>query len=87
VLSSRPKTAASISNFRLEEVTLPALLPGQILVRNHWLSLDPYMRGRMNESRSYVPPQALEEVMLGGTAGEVIESRNPDFAVGSKVVG
>ena len=86
MLASRPKTAATTSNFRLEEVQVPTLQPGQILVRNHWLSLDPYMRGRMNESRSYSQPQALNEVMLGGTAGEVIESRNAGFAVGSKVV-
>ncbi len=87
ILASRPKTVATTSNFRLEEVSVPTLQPGQILVRNHWLSLDPYMRGRMNESRSYVQPQALDEVMLGGTAGEVMESRHKGFAVGNKVVG
>jgi NADPH-dependent curcumin reductase len=87
VLASRPKAAAATSNFRLEEVPVPTLQPGQFLVRNHWLSLDPYMRGRMNESRSYSEPQALDQVMLGGTAGEVVESRNTGFAVGSKVVG
>ena len=85
VLESRPKAAATTSNFRLEEVAVPTLQPGQLLVRNHWLSLDPYMRGRMNESRSYAQPQ-VGEVMQGGTAGEVIESRNPGFAVGNKVV-
>ncbi|HWL72480.1 MAG TPA: NADP-dependent oxidoreductase, partial [Burkholderiaceae bacterium] len=87
VLASRPKGVATTSNFRLEEVPVPTLQPGQFLVRNHWLSLDPYMRGRMNDGRSYVDPQPLDQVMLGGTAGEVIESRNPGFAVGSKVVG
>jgi NADPH-dependent curcumin reductase CurA len=56
-------------------------------VRNHWLSLDPYMRGRMNEGRSYAVAQALDDVMVGGTAGEVIESRNPAFAAGDRVVG
>ncbi len=65
---------------------MPALAPGQILVRNHWLSLDPYMRGRMNEGRSYAASQALDDVMVGGTAGEVVESRNPAFAAGDKVV-
>ena len=60
--------------------------PGQILVRNHWLSLDPYMRGRMNEGRSYAASQALDDVMVGGTAGEVVESRNPAFAAGDQVV-
>ena len=86
VLASRPQGAASTSNFRLEEVALPALLPGQILIRNHWLSLDPYMRGRMNEGRSYAVAQALDDVMVGGTAGEVVESRNPGFGAGDKVV-
>jgi hypothetical protein len=86
VLASRPQGAATTSNFRLEEVPVPALLPGQILVRNHWLSLDPYMRGRMNEGRSYAVAQALDDVMVGGTAGEVVESRHPGFAAGDKVV-
>ena len=86
VLASRPQGAASTSNFRLEEVPLPALQPGQILVRNHWLSLDPYMRGRMNEGRSYAVAQALDDVMVGGTAGEVVESRNPGFSPGDQVV-
>jgi len=86
VLVSRPQAKASTSNFRLEELALPVLQPGQILICNQWLSLDPYMRGRMNDARSYVAPQALNEVMLGATAGKVIESRNPKFAVGSPVV-
>ena len=86
VLASRPQGAASTSNFRLEEVPLPALQPGQLLVRNHWLSLDPYMRGRMNEGRSYAVAQALDDVMVGGTAGEVIESRHPGFTAGDQVV-
>ncbi|MDH5208523.1 MAG: NADP-dependent oxidoreductase [Burkholderiaceae bacterium] len=86
VLASRPKGAASTSNFRLEEVPLPALHPGQLLVRNHWLSLDPYMRGRMNEGRSYAVAQALDDVMVGDTAGEVIESRHPRFTAGDQVV-
>jgi NADPH-dependent curcumin reductase CurA len=58
-----------------------------VLVRNHYLSLDPYMRGRMNEGKSYAQPQPLGEVMIGGTAGEVVASRNSHFAVGDKVVG
>lgn len=87
VLAGRPQGAATTSNFRLEEVALPSLQPGEVLIRNQWLSLDPYMRGRMNDAKSYVAPQALDEVMQGGTAGEVIESRNADFAVGSQVLG
>jgi hypothetical protein len=87
VLANRPTGAASMSNFRLEEVQTPALKEGQLLVRNEWLSLDPYMRGRMNESKSYAASQALGEVMIGGTAGTVAESRNPQFKAGDKVVG
>jgi NADPH-dependent curcumin reductase CurA len=87
VLASRPDGAVTAENFRLETVPLPALQDGQLLVRNRWLSLDPYMRGRMNEGRSYAAPQPLNETMVGGTAGEVVESRNPQFAVGDTVVG
>jgi len=60
---------------------------GEVLVRNHYLSLDPYMRGRMDDRKSYAPPQPLGEVMIGGTAGEVIESRSPALKAGDKVVG
>jgi NADPH-dependent curcumin reductase CurA len=63
------------------------LADGQVLVRHHFLSLDPYMRGRMNDSKGYTAPQALGEVMIGGTVGEVMESRSAKFAVGDKVVG
>lgn len=87
VLASRPEGAASTANFRLETVELPPLADGQVLVRNHWLSLDPYMRGRMNDARSYATPQPLNETMIGGTAGVILESRNPKFKVGDAVVG
>ena len=87
VLASRPQGEASTVNFRLETVDLPPLADGQVLVRNHWLSLDPYMRGRMNDARSYASPQALNEAMVGGTAGVIAESRNPRFSVGDAVVG
>jgi len=60
---------------------------GQVLVRHHYLSLDPYMRGRMDDAKSYAAPQPLNEVMIGGTVGEVIESRHAGFALGDKVVG
>ena len=87
ILASRPTGAArpAISGSRKFET--PTLPPGQMLVRNEWLSLDPYMRGRMNEGRSYAKPQVLGEVMQGGTAGTVVESRNPQFEVGDRVVG
>ncbi len=87
VLDSRPQGQASEQNFRLQEVDTPPLSDGQVLVRHHFLSLDPYMRGRMNEGKSYAAPQPLGEVMIGGTAGEVIESRHPGFAPGDSVVG
>lgn len=87
VLDNRPQGEATASNFRLVEETLPALKDGQVLIRHHYLSLDPYMRGRMNESKSYAQPQALGEVMIGGTVGEVVESRCDKFRPGETVVG
>jgi NADPH-dependent curcumin reductase len=87
LLASRPKAQATVDNFRLVETALPALQDGQVLVRHHFLSLDPYMRMRMNDAKSYAAPQPLDAVMIGGTAGEVAESRHPKFAVGDKVVG
>jgi len=87
VLASRPSGAASESNFRLESVPIPVPGPGQVLVRHHYLSLDPYMRGRMNDAKSYAEPQPLDEVMVGGTVGEVLASNAPTLAVGDKVVG
>ncbi|CAG9171556.1 NADP-dependent oxidoreductase [Cupriavidus respiraculi] len=87
VLASRPSGAVSPDNFRLEEAPVPELADGQVLVRNHYLSLDPYMRGRMDEGKSYASPQPLGEVMIGGTVGEVEASKNPKFQVGDKVVG
>src|SRR5260221_1545004 len=86
VLGSHAEGAATESNFRFFEQEIGEPGPGQVLVRNLWLSLDPYMRGRMNESRSYTAAQALDEVMIGGTAGEVIASHNPKFKAGDKVV-
>ncbi|WP_175718076.1 NADP-dependent oxidoreductase [Burkholderia anthina] len=87
LLVSRPQGAASADNFRLVETPLLPLADGELRVRNHFLSLDPYMRGRMSDAKSYAAPQPLNEVMIGGTAGEVVESRHPDFAVGEHVVG
>jgi NADPH-dependent curcumin reductase CurA len=87
VLASRPSAEPSPDNFRLETVDTPELKEGEILVRNEFLSLDPYMRGRMSEDKSYAAPQPLDQTMIGGTAGEVIASKNARFAVGDKVVG
>ncbi len=87
VLARRPQGLASAEDFRLEETPLPPIADGEVLVRNRFLSLDPYMRGRMDDAKSYAAPQKLDEVMIGGTAGEVVESRNPRFAVGDAVLG
>jgi NADPH-dependent curcumin reductase len=87
VLASRPAGEPTVDNFRLVETPVPALADGQVLVRHHYLSLDPYMRGRMNDGKSYAQPQPLDAVMIGGTVGEVVESRHPGFAAGDRVVG
>ena len=87
LLVSRPQGAMTADNFQLVATPLEPLADGQFRVRNHWLSIDPYMRGRMNETKSYAAPQPLGEVMIGATAGEVVESRNTRFAVGDKVTG
>jgi NADPH-dependent curcumin reductase CurA len=90
VLDNRPVGEAMPANFKLISAPVPdavSLQEGQVLVRHHYLSLDPYMRGRMNDSKSYAAPQALGEVMIGGTVGEVIARRHPKFAVGDHVVG
>ncbi len=87
VLASRPSGWVTEANFRIETAPVPKPKDGEILVKNLWLSLDPYMRGRMNDTKSYAAKQEIGEVMVGGTVGEVIESRNPKFAVGDQVVG
>ncbi|MBM3408960.1 MAG: NADP-dependent oxidoreductase [Betaproteobacteria bacterium] len=86
-LARRPAQAVTPDCFEWVECPLEPLEDGQVRVRNHWLSLDPYMRGRMDDARSYAPPQALGAVMQGGTAGEVVESRHADFKAGDEVVG
>ncbi len=86
-LVSRPQGEAKAENFRLLEQPLPALQDGQVLVRHHYLSVDPYMRGRMNDAKSYAVPQPLDAVMGGGTVGEVVESKHPGYKPGDKVVG
>ena len=90
VLASRPEGEPSSANFRLVEHPVPeaaSLAEGQVLVRHQFLSLDPYMRGRMNEGRSYAQPQPLDEVMIGGTVGTVVASKHAGYAAGDTVVG
>ena len=87
VLASRPAGPVTTENFRRVESPLAPLADREVRVKNHFLSLDPYMRGRMNDTKSYAAPQAIGAVMVGGTAGEVVESRNPHWQVGDHVVG
>lgn len=86
-LASRPHGEATTDNFRLVQAPVPSLAEGQVLVRHHFLSLDPYMRGRMNDARSYAPPQPLDAVMVGGTVGEVVDSKHEGFNAGDHVLG
>jgi NADPH-dependent curcumin reductase CurA len=86
-LVSRPSGEPTPGNFKLVQAPVPELQDGQVLVRNHYMSLDPYMRGRMNDGKSYAQPQPLDAVMQGGTVGEVVASKSAAFQVGDKVVG
>lgn len=85
-LISRPEGIPTEANFDLREIALPALNDGEMRVKNSWLSVDPYMRGRMNDVKSYVPPFALDAPMEGGAIGEVVESKAEGFAKGDKVL-
>jgi NADPH-dependent curcumin reductase CurA len=85
-LNSRPQGLPDKSNFTLIETPDAPLSEGEFRIKNSWLSVDPYMRGRMNDARSYADPFELDQPMAGGAIGEVIESNNPDYPVGSKVL-
>ena len=85
VLARRPPGEPSETDFRIEEVAVPEPGSGQVLVRVIYLSLDPYMRGRMRDAASYAAPVGIGEVMTGGTVGEVVKSNNPSFKVGDIV--
>ena len=86
LLASRPAGWVSEQNFRIEDAPLPQPAEGEVLVKNLWLSLDPYMRGRMSDAKSYVKGVELGEVMVGQTVGEVLESKNPQLKRGDKVL-
>lgn len=86
VLASRPVGEPVQENFRLEQQAIPEPQAGQLLLQTLYLSIDPYMRGRMSEAKSYAPPVALGEVMVGGTVSRVIASHHPDYAVGELVM-
>ena len=87
LLASRPTGWVKESDFRIVETEIPAPGDGQVLVKNLYLSLDPYMRGRMNDQRSYAAKVEIGQVMTGETVGEVVESRNPKFRAGDTVAG
>ena len=86
VLASRPAGWVTEDNFRIESATVPSPGEGEVLVKNLWLSLDPYMRGRISEAKSYVKGVELGEVMVGQTVGEVLESKNAKFKKGDYVL-
>ena len=86
-LASRPVGLPQPANFDSDTLEVPALEDGQVLVKIDFISLDPAMRGWMNEGRSYIKPIALGDVFRAGGAGQVVESRNPAFAVGNYVTG
>jgi len=86
VLASRPSGWPTAANFALTETGRPELADGQVRVRNLFMSVDPYMRGRMNDVKSYVPPFRLGEPLEGGAIGTVIESRSPDLTDGDLVL-
>ncbi|GAB3716464.1 NADP-dependent oxidoreductase [Nocardiopsis oceani] len=85
-LVARPSGEPKPEDFAVVEATVADPAPGQILVRNDWMSVDPYMRGRMNDVRSYVPPFELGKAMEGGAVGTVVASESPDVPVGSSVL-
>ncbi len=87
LLQRRPQGEAQETDFELKETDVPPLADGQLLIKVHSLSLDPYMRGRMDESKSYAAPQPLGEVMIGATVGEVVDSKHPKHGLGDWVVG
>ncbi|WP_110655344.1 NADP-dependent oxidoreductase [Salinicola halimionae] len=87
VLASRPHGEPNRDNFRLEETEIPAVTEGSVLLRTVYLSLDPYMRGRMSDAPSYAPPVEIDQVMVGGTVSRVVESRHDDFKPGDWVLG
>src|SRR6476659_2169447 len=85
-LRSRPQGLPTHDNFELKDTALPPVGDGQVHVRNLWMSVDPYMRGRMNDAKSYVPPFQLGQPLDGGAVGEVVALASPDRQVGDLVL-
>ena len=86
-LKQRPAGMPTENNFQLVNVTIPDLKDGEFLVRNIWMSVDPYMRGRMRETRSYIAPYQIGQPLEGGCIGQIIKSNNDRFTVGDYVLG
>src|SRR5262245_2670262 len=87
LLKSRPEGPPCLDNFELAEGPIPEPGEGEVLMCTLYLSLDPYMRGRMSAAQSYAKPAAVGQPMVGGTVGEIVKSRNPKFSVGDVVLG
>ena len=87
VLAARPEGLPKPSDFRLVETPVPELTGGQFLVKANYLSVDPYMRGRISEAKSYAEPVQIGQVMVGGTVGTVVDSRHQGYQAGNGVVG
>src|SRR4051812_7206296 len=87
LLAARPVGEPKETDFRLVEEAVPTAGPGQLLLRTLWLSLDPYMRGRMSDAKSYATPVEIGQVMVGGAVSRVLASNHPGFAVGDIVEG
>ena len=87
LLASRPRGMPTLDNFSIVDAEVPEPKDGEVLLRTRFLSVDPYMRGRMRDQKSYVPPFALNEVIVGGVVAEIIESRAPAFQPGNIVTG
>lgn len=87
ILASRPSGMPTGDNFKIVDTEMPQAAEGEVIVRTLYLSVDPYMRGRMNEGKSYVEPFELNEVITGGGVGEIVESRSGNFQVGDIVAG
>src|SRR6478609_9116671 len=87
VLASRPKGTPTADNFRFEKINLPELKDGEVLLEPVYMSVDPYMRGRMNDAKSYTPPFQVDAPIEGGTVAKVIESKSDVLKPGDMVQG
>ena len=87
VLASRPKGTPTVNNFRTETITLAEIKKGEVLLKSNYISVDPYMRGRMNDAKSYVEPFQIDKPIYGGATATILESKSDNFKSGDIVVG